>query len=139
MTTLHGDITVRAGDDWTIPGQLLNINGQPLDLTNATLEWVLWGPAGDLAIPSNVVDIDILAQSNVNVTVPRGVTRGLVPGYYTDGLRITVGETSDTLWTGPVAVSGDLFDFFAEAMIEFTSPAFQILQPAIGVPILAVA
>ena len=49
----HDEITECAGDDWAIICTLLDIDGTPLDLTDAGLLWTLIGPDGKLAIPNN--------------------------------------------------------------------------------------
>jgi hypothetical protein len=39
--THHDPIEVVAGDDWLIAGTLLDLDGDPLDLTDAVIEWAL--------------------------------------------------------------------------------------------------
>jgi len=135
---VHADLLLRAGDDWAIPAQLFDTQGKPLDLSAATIEWVLIGPAGDVAIAPSQIEINPVGNGFIDVIVPSEITRGLPPGYYTDALRVTIDEDSTVMWSGPVAVSADPFDFFDETLLELSSPAFQILQPAIGVPQLTV-
>ena len=40
MPDYHDDVHLYAGDDWTILGTLFDEQGNPLDLTNATITWV---------------------------------------------------------------------------------------------------
>jgi hypothetical protein len=37
QSDVYPDLNLTAGDDWAIIGNLLDTNGQPLDLTSATL------------------------------------------------------------------------------------------------------
>lgn len=47
MTIPHHDpAELMAATDWGIDGTLLDADGQPLDLSNATLNWTVIGPAG---------------------------------------------------------------------------------------------
>src|SRR5262249_16103101 len=43
---LVDDTELMAATDWAIDGTLLDANGLPLDLSNATLQWTLIGPQG---------------------------------------------------------------------------------------------
>ena len=45
-TTEHDDYTLVAGDDWHIVGTLLSKDGNPLDLTNASIAGTLLDPSG---------------------------------------------------------------------------------------------
>ena len=40
----HDDTELMATTDWAIAGTLLDVDGNPLDLSNATLQWTLIGP-----------------------------------------------------------------------------------------------
>jgi len=42
----HDDTELMAATDWAIAGTLLDVDGNPLDLSNATLQWTLIGPNG---------------------------------------------------------------------------------------------
>jgi hypothetical protein len=58
--THHGDIEVMPGDDWIIPGVLLDANGNPLDLSDCKLSWALVGPDGNgVAVAEDAVDLEI--------------------------------------------------------------------------------
>jgi hypothetical protein len=43
--TPRPDLTLTCGDDWAVLGTRLDIDGSPLDLTDASLKWVLVGPS----------------------------------------------------------------------------------------------
>lgn len=46
MPTHHDPIELVAGDDWEIPGALLDDNGNPLDLSDAEFAWVVVDTGG---------------------------------------------------------------------------------------------
>ena len=46
MPTTDHDTNFVAGDDWRIGGTLLDRDGNPLDLTNASIAWTLLDPSG---------------------------------------------------------------------------------------------
>ena len=47
--TWHPPVEVVANDDWSIAGNLRDIDGGPLDASSAVLEWLLVGPDGVVA------------------------------------------------------------------------------------------
>ena len=111
--THHDDIQLYAGDDWVIRRTLTNEQGNPLDLTNATITWVLIGADGQPSPASDAASIEAAEPPTaglLTITVPDVATTGLAPGRYTDALRVHdgAGEHS-TVWTGRVLVSADLF------------------------------
>ena|SRR5215831_19462277 len=108
--THHDDIELAAGDDWAIPGTLLDENGQPLDLTNATLAWTLLGPDGCPALTAGQYTISVVPQQtgNIKISVNRIVTGLLPPGRYTDAMYATIGGTTTTMWVGNILVSVNL-------------------------------
>jgi len=110
--TQHADQELPAGDAWTIAGTLLDTNGAALDLTSATLEWTLIDMNGNLAIPDDSATITIQTPPTaglISITVPSAITEGLLPGRYTDALRVTISGNPDTIWTGSILVDADLF------------------------------
>jgi hypothetical protein len=55
MPEHHEPIEVVAGETWDIHGTLLDANGTPIDLTGATVEWVLVDSGGNpVAVTSEV-------------------------------------------------------------------------------------
>jgi hypothetical protein len=110
--THHDDINQISGDDWSIAGTLTDTNGQPLDLTNAGIEWTLINPDGKVAIPNDsaqIVMVSPMTSGIISINVPRNITAQLGPGRYTDALRVTIADLADTLWVGTILVGADLF------------------------------
>jgi hypothetical protein len=110
--THHPDIEQMSGDDWSIVGTLTDTNGQPLDLTNAALEWTLVNPDGKVAIPdgsAQIVMVSPMTSGIISINVPRNITAQLSPGRHTDALRVTIADLADTLWIGTILVGADLF------------------------------
>lgn len=112
-TTRHDDIELVAGDDWVIPGTLLDPTGVPLDLTGATFEWTLIDPDGvqlaDLVTASTLDPVDPLTNGQIQITVPRAATEPLVAGRYHDSLRVILGGEVESYWVGAILVDCDPF------------------------------
>ena len=53
-TSDQDDTNFVAGDDWRIGGTLLDRDGNPLDLTNASIAWTLLDPSG-AAVKANAI------------------------------------------------------------------------------------
>jgi hypothetical protein len=51
-----------AATDWAIDGTLLDVNDQPLDLSNATLTWTLIGPQGTPVLQNGDASITCISQ-----------------------------------------------------------------------------
>lgn len=113
MPAHHPDIEVVAGDDWAIPANLLDANGIPLDLTNASFDWTFVDPTG--AIVTALVEAsDIIVGSpasggQLQITIPRVQTEPLLPGRYHDSLRVIINNQTDSYWVGNILVDGDPF------------------------------
>jgi hypothetical protein len=92
--TPHPDLTLASGDDWEILGTLLDTAGQPLDLTDATLEWVLVGPDGtvEASFPGSaeIAIWEPFASGAITVILRSDITETLAPGRYSDRLRVTI-------------------------------------------------
>jgi hypothetical protein len=88
MPTHHDPIELLAGDDWEIPGALLDDNGNPLDLSNAEFEWVLVDRGGNPITLAAEVEVTDPAEGAINIMVLASDTAGLDPGFYTDALRV---------------------------------------------------
>jgi hypothetical protein len=92
--TPHPDLTLTSGDDWEILGTLLDTAGQPLDLTDATLEWVLVGSDGTVAAAfpgsAEIAIWEPFASGAITVILRSDITETLAPGRYSDRLRVTI-------------------------------------------------
>jgi hypothetical protein len=115
MPTHHEDVELTAGDNWTISGDLTDVNGDPLDLSDVvTIQWIMLGPDGLPCLPAGsaailVVNPPTLGQ--IQVVVPSSVTKLLEPGRYYDALRVILPqEYMATVWTGSISVDCNAFD-----------------------------
>ena len=95
-TTDHDDANLVAGDDWHIVGTLLDKDGNPLDLTNASIAWTLLDWSGAPVEANTVISVlDPPTAGTVNIKLTAETTAALTPGRYTEALSITrVGTTS---------------------------------------------
>jgi hypothetical protein len=108
MSTQHATISLFAGDDWEFALTLLDENGDPYDLTNATIRWALVSLDGRKRIDQSVADITIddPLTGVATILIPATATTSL-HGQYTDYHRIVSGGVSSTLLTGTILVTGD--------------------------------
>jgi hypothetical protein len=96
-TTDHDDTNFVAGDDWRIGGTLLDRDGNPLDLTNASIAWTLLDPSGAPVKANAIITVlDPPTAGMVNIKLTAATTAALVPGRYTEALRITRAGTTST-------------------------------------------
>ena len=110
MPTHHGLIELIAGDPWEIPGTLTDINGNPLELTNAQFEWVLVDTGDNPIALGAEVDVMDAATGAIGIYVPASDTAGLDPGYYTDALRVNLPSAGGaTVWHGQILVATNPF------------------------------
>lgn len=111
--THHPDLEYVAGDDWTISGVLLDVNGSPLDITNASFLWTLIDPNGetvdDLVNGAIISIVQPSVNGQVQIFVPSFYTYALLAGRFHDALRVYIGYTS-TFWLGNILVDGNPFD-----------------------------
>ena len=109
----HDDIEVMTGDTFTIPGTLQDVDGNALDLSDATVLWTLIDPDGVPALTGDDATISISDQGTnkgqLLITVPASTTTRLLPGIYTDALRVELDEARTTMWLGSVYVDQDPF------------------------------
>lgn len=106
----HDDISLCAGDDWSIDGRLFADDGVTLlDLSGATFAWALIDPNG-LALPGAGVVITAITPpdadgNNVTIVVPNTFTTPLRAGRYFDALRVIGADSKQALlWVGPLLV-----------------------------------
>lgn len=139
--THHDDLEFVAGDDWSIDGTLLDVNGSPLDLTNATFLWNLIDPNGlsvsDLVGASAIGIIQPSTNGQVQIIVPKQFTAPLLAGRFHDALRVTIGYSS-TFWMGTILVNGDPFGMMPPLVpgldsLDLTSGIAGFGTPTLGV------
>lgn len=108
--TVHEDIELRAGDDWEIDGTLQDESGNALDITSATLEWMLRDNNGDIVLDGIHPTIAVVGpstQGQVSITVPATMTVQLDPGRYTDAFRVTIVGHPAVTWVGQILVAAN--------------------------------
>jgi hypothetical protein len=105
----HDDTELMAATDWVIDGTLLDVNGQPLDLSNATLTWTLIGPDGLPVLANGDATITVVDQANglIRIDVPNTKTLALECGGYMDALQLTIGDVISPLWLGVILVAAN--------------------------------
>ena len=92
---------------------MLDANGSPIDLTGATLEWVLVDSGSNpTAIAAEVTVIDA-ATGAICISVGASDTAGLDPGYYSDSLRVTMLRGERSTWHGQIQVDANRFAHFS--------------------------
>lgn len=121
--THHDDLEFIAGDDWTIDGVLLDVNGSPLDLNGAFFQWTLIDPTGlsvaDLLGATTVNIVQPAANGQVQIIVSKQVTTSLLAGRFHDALRVSIDYTT-TFWMGTILVGGNPFDLIPSFMPDDT-------------------
>lgn len=85
-----------AGKEWDIEGAVLDREGKPLDLTDASIGWALLDQSGAPVVSNAIVSVlDPPANGIITIELTAQTTGGLAPGLYTEELQITVaGRTS---------------------------------------------
>jgi hypothetical protein len=109
MPEHHAPIEVIAGETWDIPGTLLDVNGSPIDLTGATLEWALVDSGGNPVAIAAEVTVTNAARGAICISIAGNDTAGLDPGYYNDGLRVTMPRGERSTWHGQILVDANRF------------------------------
>src|SRR5262249_34345695 len=105
----HDDTELMAGTDWAIDGTLLDVTGQPLDLSNATLQWTLIGPSGTPVLADGDASITVVDASNglIRIRVANAKTAPLECGRYIDALQLSIGDIVSPLRVGNILVAAN--------------------------------
>jgi hypothetical protein len=101
----HPDTELMAATDWAIAGTLLDVDGNPLDLANATLQWTLIGPQGTPVLQNGDATITVTGAGTISIAVHHAVTAPLAPGRYIDALQVSIGDVVSPLWIGNILVA----------------------------------
>jgi len=110
MIPHHPDTELMAKTDWAIDGTLLDANGQALDLSNATLQWMLVDPNGAPVLSEADVSITITPPPTAGlivINVPNDKTASFMAGRYIDALQVTIGDVISPLWIGNIEVAAN--------------------------------
>lgn len=113
MSTIHAPIELICGEPFKIPGTAADINGTPLNLEGASIEWQLDDYTGEInALTLNSpADIQITDPANgaFIVNVSATATAKLAPGVYRDQLSVTLsGGALSVQWAGAIIASARL-------------------------------
>src|SRR5262245_41576808 len=100
-----------AAKDWGIDGTLLDANGQPLDLSNATLMWMVIEPQGGAGARERRRHRrgrrGSHRRAEVHISVHHDQTALREAGRYLDALQVTIGDVVSPLWTGVILVAAN--------------------------------
>jgi len=97
------------GDDWLIAGTLIDLDGSPLDLTAATIDWLLFDATGAVAASfpgTAAVTIYPDVPGALAISVGRDITAEWEPGGFTDRLSVTIDGQCDLMWMGRILGHG---------------------------------
>lgn len=105
---VHPLMVFRCGDNWTFSGPLNDAQGNPLDLSGATITWKLDNPSGEATNLTPLTlgaGIQIINENTATVLYGPSAaqTATLSPGTYYDCLKVVLsdGETYTTV-EGPI-------------------------------------
>jgi hypothetical protein len=110
MIPHHDPTELMAATDWGIDGTLLDADGQPLDLSNATLTWTLIGPQGTPVLRNGDATITVVGDptaGSIHIGIHNAKTAQLECGRYIDALQLTIGDAVSPLWTGVILVAAN--------------------------------
>jgi hypothetical protein len=111
MAVTHPLMQLTAGDSWQFDATLTDADGNPLDLTNATVTWALLNFNSKPMIQP--ADYTVALGTNpgeCSILVAGSVSTNLSSGSYTDFLRVTDASAAvATLIQGPMRIKGDPF------------------------------
>jgi hypothetical protein len=116
MIPHHVDTELMADTDWVIDGTLLDVNGQALDLSNATLQWTLCGPDGSVVLTEADASINIVPPPTggiITISIARAKSASFEAGRYIDALEVTIGDVVSPLWIGNILVAANPRRIFA--------------------------
>jgi hypothetical protein len=89
---------------------LLDADGNPLDLSNATLTWTLIGPQGTPVLADGDATITVVGDptaGTIHIAVHNAKTAQLEAGRYIDALQVAIGDVVSPLWTGQMLVAAN--------------------------------
>lgn len=113
MANVHDRAVIYQGDDVVIEGDLHQVDGSPLDLSQGVpaITWRVSAPDGSIAFNYSLgsgITITDAVNGKITILVPRAQTLGLVPGTYRDQLVATVSGVAETQWFGTLDVRASI-------------------------------
>jgi hypothetical protein len=115
---LHPNIELTGGDDWQLDATLLDPEGEPIDLSTATVVWTLTNDQGWVVLGESDFTIrlgDEIGQAVVEISAE--VTSQIATGLYQDFWRVTANEVTQTLLYGSLVVRADPFQALGEKRV----------------------
>jgi hypothetical protein len=110
VVVTHSLLQLIAGDNWQFDATLNDADGNPLDLTNATVTWALLNFNSKPMIQSTDYTVQLGANpGECSILVAASVSTKLASGSYTDFWRVTDAAGATTLIQGPMRIKGDPF------------------------------
>jgi len=107
VTTIHQSLSLVAGDDWDFD-VTLGSNGTPVDITDATITWLLYDQNNYHILESADATVTITdgPAGKFSVSVPAAKTSPIVGSVYFDAFRIVLTKTMTAL-VGSINVMRD--------------------------------
>jgi hypothetical protein len=106
----HSLVQLTAGDSWEFDAILNDTDGNPLDLTNATIVWSILNFNQVPALGTTDFTMQLgTGPGQCSVLVPSASSTKLATGSYTDFWRVTLDGVTQVLIQGPMRVRGDPF------------------------------
>jgi hypothetical protein len=113
----HATVWLVAGDDWQFNATMLDPNGNPLDLTNAAMQWTLLDRDGLRALAATDFAITLgTTIGTCSVHVPKSSSTKLAAGVYSDFWRATITGFTQTLLEGLFNIAADPFTALPETL-----------------------
>jgi len=115
---VHAMVPLVGGDDWQLNATMLDPDGNPLDISAATVKWTIVNKAGQPVLGPGDFTINLGAETGTcSVSIPSTTTTRL-SGQYTDHWRVVLNGITQTLLCGPISVAADPFAALAVAPSE---------------------
>ena len=127
----HETVFLVAGDDWQFGATMLDPNGNPLDLTGATLVWTLLDRNGLRALNPGDYVVTLAGGASVgqcSVAVPKTSSTKLAAGVYVDTWRATIAGFTQTLLDGMFNVQADPFAALPEAASKQINDRVRVVE-----------
>jgi hypothetical protein len=105
--SVHQFVELQSGDDWQFIATMVDPNGSPIDLSQATIRWTLLDRFGRKALGEGDYSVSVadLPTGSCTVLVPATSTSRLGAGVFQDWWRVTIAGYTQTLLTGDFLVA----------------------------------
>ena len=107
MTKLNQTFTIHQGESRTITVTVTDATGAAVNLTGATLIWLMWRTVTDdsveLSKTPTLVNVNG-TNDGIEITLDPDDTKSLIPRTYYHECRVTIGSTQAVVFTGHMTV-----------------------------------